>query len=103
MVMFGGVEAIGEVFLSADGVFLEASGAHLVFADLDGFGGIFLAVKVDIVDGVFLLHSIIHVNDLQNKRGQFTKYQDYNQLINSSSYELSFRAGIDGQDCVFRC
>ncbi len=50
---------------------------HLIFEDLDGFGGIFLAVKVDIVNGVFLLHSIIHVNDLQNKRGQFIQYQDY--------------------------
>lgn len=55
----------------------SSSGVYLFFADLDGFGGIILAVKVDIVDGVFLLHSIIHVNDLENKRGHFAKYQHY--------------------------
>lgn len=46
---------------------------YLILADLDGFGGIVLTVKVNTVDGVFVLHSIIHVNYLKNNWGKLTK------------------------------
>lgn len=41
------------------------SGSNLVFADLDGFIWVVLAVESHIVDGVLLLHPIVHNNDLK--------------------------------------
>ena len=40
-------------------------GSDLVLANLDGCGEVVLAIETDIVDGVLLLHAIVHENDLK--------------------------------------
>lgn len=46
--------------------------AYLVLTDLDGLAGIILAVKTHVIDGVFRLHSIVHINNLNERRKKAT-------------------------------
>lgn len=45
----------------------ERERAYLILADFDCFGGVILAVEPDVVDGVFALHAVVHVDDLQER------------------------------------
>ena len=44
----------------------------LVLADLDGLVRVTLAVKAYVVDGILLLHAIVHGNNLDTRGRHFT-------------------------------